>query len=384
MENKPLVSLVVPTKNRYPYLVKLIELLETFNFGPEFELVIQDNNEDNSKFLEYLKNKNIPYLRYYYDNTPMPIGPNCDNAIRKSKGEYVCFIGDDDLVTENFMPCVSWMVKNNIECVFPKRIMYFWPDYCDSGNERSAVHHEPFTDNITFIDTKQALEGVMRAGCIYPGKLPMIYHGIVKRSVLEKIWDKCGTLFPGASPDIASGVSLSMVIDKYATFSFPIIIAGNSRTGGGGQRVIKHNAVEDISKIPFLPKNIGEVWCPRVPRIWSNATIWSESAIEALREWGRTDLIDKINYEALYEHFAINYFYFRKYSFALTKNKTKLALLTARGLVILYSKNAIKYILHKLHLHIRNTRIIVEGINDSRQLCDHFKKEGYYFCSHFQ
>lgn len=342
----PLVSLVVPTKNRYPYLEKLVDLVIDFNFGDEFELVIQDNNEDNSNFIKFLETRNYKNIKYFHYPSQMPIGENCDKAIRHSTGDYVCFIGDDDFVTKNFIPCVEWMRDNKVECVFPKRIKYFWPDYCDKGEERAAIHHDQFTKNITYIGAKDALKDVMNIGCIWPGNMPMIYHGIVKRTVLEKIWKQCGTLFPGASPDIASGVSLCMVIDKYVSFKFPIIIAGNSRTGGGSQKVIKHHAVTDFKKLPFLPQDIENRWDKRIPKIWSNSTIWSESAVEALKAWNRNDLVNNVNYEALYENFVINYFYYRKMAFSLTNNKCKLFFKSIIGVTQLILKQLAKlYIL---------------------------------------
>lgn len=373
-----LLSIVVPTKDRYFYLKHLISLIHSFNSN-EIELVVQDNTADNTEILEFIENEKFNHLKYFHSTENLSVGQNSDKAILNSTGEYVCFIGDDDLVTANIIPCVRWMERNDIKCVFPKRIMYFWPDYCDTGDERAALHHDSFSGKVSFVDTAEALGEVLKIGCICPGRLPMIYHGIVSRDVLDKIWEKCGTLFPGASPDIASGVCLSMVVDKYATFCFPVVIAGNSRTGGGGQRIIKHHAVEDFGKLPFLPKNIEETWYHKVPRIWSNATIWSESAIEALICCGREDLVEKVDFEALYEYFAVNYFYYRKYSFALTNSKIRLFIKLILGLVVLYSKKIVKIIFEILHIRIRNSKMKVFGIEDSKQLCDYFTQEKLFF-----
>lgn len=377
-KRSPLVSLVVPTKNRYPYLIKLIELLKTFGLGSEFELVIQDNNEDNSSFLAYLEENPYERLRYFFDPTPVPIGENCDKAINHSFGKYVCFIGDDDCVTKNFMPCVKWMEENGVECVFPRRIMYFWPDYCDKGDERAAVHYEPFSDDVTFYKTESVLRELLKSGCVGIARVPMIYHGIVNRKVLDRIWDKCGTFFPGASPDIASGVSLCLTIDKYASFRFPIIIAGNSRTGGGGQKVMKHHAELDFSKLPFLPEKTKTIWDNRIPRIWSNATIWCESVVEALNWWKREDLVEQINFDKLYVNFIVNYFYYRKMAYELTDKKIKLFVKAAYGGVVLLAKNTIKSLLRVLHIN-RDTRVKITGINDINELCEYFESKGLVF-----
>ena len=382
-EKNPVVSLVVPTKYRYPYLIKLIDLLRSFNFGEEFELIVQDNNEDNKPFMEYLEGNPYSRLKYFFDPTPVSIGQNCDNAICHSSGEYVCFIGDDDCVTRNFMPCIEWMKRNKMECVFPRRIMYYWPDYCDSGDERSAVHYEPFSHEITYYDTKETLVELLESGCVGIARVPMIYHGIVSKRILDKIWTQCGTYFPGASPDISSAVSLCLVIDKYASFKFPIIIAGNSRSGGGGQKIIKHHALTDFSKLPHLPKNIDEIWCKRIPKIWCNSTIWCESVVEALNTWYRKDLVKRINYERLYENFAVNYFYYRKMAFALTNNKSRLFFKSLNGIIIKATKDMVKFVLRILHLHIRDTRIKVFGINNTKELCSRFEDERYIFNDYF-
>lgn len=377
--NSPLVSLVVPTKNRYPYLIKLVELLRTFDLGSEFELVIQDNNEDNSVFLKYLEENPYERLQYFFDPKPVPIGDNCDNAINNSTGKYVCFIGDDDCVTMNFIPCVRWMEKNGVECVFPRRIMYFWPDYCDIGDERAAAHYEPFTNKVTYYNTQEVLKELLDSGCVGIARIPMIYHGIVKRMVLERIWSQCGTYFPGASPDIASGVSLCMVVDKYASFRFPIIIAGNSRSGGGGQKTMKHHALKDFTKLPHLPKNIDEIWCSKIPKIWCNSTIWCESVVEALNVWNRKDLINTINFEKLYENFVVYYYYYRKMAYDLTDNRCKLFIHSIIGQIVLFSKNTIKFFLRVFHIHIRDTRVKVFGINSIKELCEYYSRQGYSF-----
>ena len=74
MNNRKLLSIVVPTKDRYKYLKYLIELIASFN-SDEVELVIQDNSEDNKEILDFLKErdynfvtKKLLYENYSYDD----------------------------------------------------------------------------------------------------------------------------------------------------------------------------------------------------------------------------------------------------------------------------------------------------------------------------
>ena len=56
-----LLSIVIPTKNRYDYLCILIKSLLK-NQSDEFEIIIQDNSDDNTLFIEFL-NKISRYIK---------------------------------------------------------------------------------------------------------------------------------------------------------------------------------------------------------------------------------------------------------------------------------------------------------------------------------
>ena len=106
-----LLSIVVPTKDRYYYLKYLIELISSFNTS-DIELVIQDNTYDNQEILNYLNEYLNPHVKYYHIKEHLSQSENSDKAILNSSGEYVCFIGDDDAVTRHIVDCVKWMKSN--------------------------------------------------------------------------------------------------------------------------------------------------------------------------------------------------------------------------------------------------------------------------------
>ena len=90
--SKPLLSIVVPTKDRYQYLKVLISLIDSFK-SDEIELVIQDNSEDNKDFLLFLSEGDYSFINYNYTKGQIPMSTNSDKAILNSNGEYICFIG---------------------------------------------------------------------------------------------------------------------------------------------------------------------------------------------------------------------------------------------------------------------------------------------------
>lgn len=324
MIDKKLLSIVVPTKDRYYHLKKLIELIDSFQ-SEDIELVLQDNTADNTEILNFFKQKEYPYIRYAHQSEPIPVYLNSDLAILNSTGEYVCFIGDDDGVTKYILDCVRWMKINGIEAMRPTLVNYNWPDYILLNGLPYAgkMTHIIFNSSITFVNPLDTLNDLMDEGFINTGNLPLVYHGVVKRSVLDKIYEIGNTYFPGSSPDIANGVSLSLLVNKYVNVNMPLTISGASKTHGGGSRSVKHG-VAKIEDIPFLPKNAKENWEKNIPRVWSGETVWCESAIKSLRYMKREDLIEKVNFENMYSQFVAFRFSHRNLAYKLTNNKFKL------------------------------------------------------------
>mgnify|MGYP003300609216 CR=1 FL=1 len=372
--NKPLLSIVVPTKNRYVYLYNLIDLIASFK-SDDIEMVVQDNSDDNSEFLNRINLKEYPFISYFYESKTLSQAGNSDYAVRNSRGEYICFIGDDDGVTKDILACCKWMKKNGVECALPERIVYYWPDaYSGSvGNLKTEV----FTGKVSEQSTQDVLIEVLNRGCIDRGNLPLLYHGIVKKEILDIIWNKCGTYFPGASPDIANGVSLCMIIDKFLKISAPLVISGISKCAAGGINSLKHHAETDLSKVSQLPSNISEIWCERIPRIWTNPTIWCESVVEALNAWDRKDLIERLDFEKLYEYFAAFYGPYKYMAYKLTKNKIKL-ITNSCILKFRHYWDALDRRVRRV-LHLEHEHIEVKGLKNIREVCYYFESKGYKF-----
>ena len=361
-----LLSIVVPTKNRYKYLKHLIKLVDNYDLN-ELELVIQDNSDDNEEIVEYLKefahNENI---KYYYSSDQLSQSGNSDRAILSSNGEYVCFIGDDDGVTKHIVDCVRFMKKENIDVLMNNIVSYHWPDYY-SGSPLSysgLITYDNYKNNITHINSKCVLDDIIDKGFINRGKLPLVYHGIVRRRLLDEIYKIGKTFFPGSSPDIANAVSLALTIDTFVYMDFPIVISGASKHHGGGIRAMKNRAAK-IEDVPYLPKNAKENWEKNIPRVWTGETVWCESAIKALRYMNREELIKKVNFENMYAHFIAFHFPLRKLAYDLCPNKFKLFFLSSLIIIKRYFRAGIKLIRSKIYGKVKSENMIgnVQDIN---------------------
>ena len=365
MEKGFLLSIVVPTKNRYPYLFKLMEVIESFH-SSDIELVIQDNNEDNSPILDYFKTYGKKdYVVYDWHKESLPIYLNSDYAVRNSSGEYVCYIGDDDGVSKYIIDCCKWMQENKIEAVYPRGYYYYWPDAHISERYKGSIKWSELDTKMVVRDSRQELNKLLSDGITTDGILPRLYHGIVRRNALDCIWEKCGSYFPGASPDIANGVALSFVVGKFATIQFPICYSGASKHLGGGAVAMKHHGTTDFKSLPFLPLNIEDNWYNRIPKVWTAPTIYCESAIESIRNMGHEDLIDEIDFEKLYVYFVAHFNYFKSLAYSLTHNKISLFLGSMWIKLKYYLDGGIR-IFKRMILHINPDKRyhFVHGLND--------------------
>lgn len=322
---QPLLSIVIPTKDRYQYLKPLLVLINSFE-SDDVEVVIQDNTEKNDEILDYLSKVKIPNIVYNHIPNQIPISLNCDKAILNSNGKYVCFIGDDDGITKLIIDCVEWMDRNEAEIVVPAPISYNWPDAFSNtyANDAGILSFNPFKSRIQKVSTKDSLNNAMKLGFVERHGLPLLYHGIVRRDTLNRIYDKAGTFFPGQSPDIANGVALCLVCDTFFIVDLPIVVSGAGSRHGGDIDKMKNKAA-DIDDLPFLSSTAKQEWESVIPKIWTGETVWCDSATKALRKMGRTDLIEQVNYEYMLGRFVAYHFPLRRYAYSIASNKFMLS-----------------------------------------------------------
>lgn len=306
MEKRKLLSVIVPTKDRYKYLKFLIELVADFH-SDEIELVIQDNSDNNLEFVDYLNSLKYDFIRYNHIQGQIPMSVNSDKAIQNSTGEFLCFLGDDDGLTKYSIDCAKWMKKNDIEAVKPAEVLYFWPDYNfnTASSHPASIRYKNFTSAVIFKDPYKELLTVLKKGIVNKGDMPLVYHAFVSRNALDRVYKKCGTYFPGNSPDISNAVALSLTVKRYVVVNFPLAFSGCSVNHGGGVYAKGRRGEPKISEVPWFRPNAEENWDKRLPRIASPSLIWADSALNALKLMNREDLYSKVNFTKLYANFAV-------------------------------------------------------------------------------
>lgn len=302
--NKPLLSIAVPTKNRYDCLKVLIELFTKVHISQDIELVISDNSDDNTEFVEYLNSLSDKRIIYTYTKESISVCDNCDKAILASSGEYVNLIGDDDGNQREIIDVARYMKLHDIDSLNCYRCQYRWPGLKSMVlKSDGCLKTRRFKGTLVFVDPVKELRKVLKSGaCSTYGKLPCVYNGIIKRKVLDKIFDKTGTFFPGPSPDMSNAVALSLVSKTHLWLDYPISWAGKSAKSAGGLGA-QHKHSNRIDQVPWLPRDAAKKWDVRLPFYWTVTTVWAESAIKSLLRMNREDLINDLSFGNIYGNY---------------------------------------------------------------------------------
>ena len=294
MEQK-LLSIVIATKDRGKYCIEAIKSILSI-VNEQSELIVHDNSTHED--LKMLASEiNDPRLIYRYDNSPLSVVGNYNKALQLSTGEYICLLGDDDTVMPAITDIVLWMRAENIESVSGKQnLNYTWPNNDIPKFRTGELIIPSFTNTIQKVDPHKQLLKLLDKGIInYQAYgLPRLYHGIVKRSCLEKIREVTGHYVGGLSTDIYTSFALSTFVTEHYVIDHPFTIAGAcpaSTTVAGMEG--KHSG---ILRDAIHFKNRGKYeWEKTIPAYYSIETIWAESALKALKEMKRNDLYERFN-----------------------------------------------------------------------------------------
>ncbi len=287
--SSPLLSVVVPTRNRQYYAENLIRALNAFD-AAELEVVIQDNSRDATlgKVVDELKD---PRFHYFYCAEPLNMHQNFDRAIDNARGEFICAIGDDDgILVDAALAGLHKAKAMGVGAVLMKSYSFNWPGtispiWGDMGGPLSASRlFSGMAEQL--LDPEQALDELFRRGALNGlGLLPRVYHGFVSRSAMTALKEHCGTCFPGASPDLANAVGLVPFVGKALFEPRVALISGHSPGSGGGQGAARAHHSE-LEVATHLPRETISNWDPAIPRFWSGTTVYAQTAVEAARAVG--------------------------------------------------------------------------------------------------
>lgn len=301
-EALPLLSIVIPTRNRLDYVKSSIQSVLRIS-GSQLQLAVEDNSDSDE--LKFWVRDNIfdQRLVYHHSSTPVSMSDNYDRAMSLATGEYICLIGDDDGVNPEIVEAARWAKEHDLDALVPTSPVHFvWPDLEMTSSGAMAagtVSVLPFTGELSYPDGEAEMRKCAKDAGQNFHKLPKAYYGIVRKDCLEQVKRNTGTYFPGVSPDMAAAMAIASYATRICHIDYPLFVPGSSARSNAGLSGLKKH-IGWLRDQPHLPATCEQDWSDIVPVFYSVQTIWAEAAVHALRATGRTDILKDFNVPKLY------------------------------------------------------------------------------------
>ncbi|NUZ09602.1 glycosyltransferase [Pseudoalteromonas sp. McH1-7] len=207
----PQFSIVLPTKDRPELVLHCLKLLLEQDFQ-NYEIIISDNGTipltETKALCELLSNVKVKYVR------PINRLNMCENweyAIQFAKGEWVTIISDKFMFTKHFLSSISKLENLHSYDVVTWQFEHF--ECKEVNNERLNGEYHPLMKPYNSIEYSASEELERRFEFSQPlfyrkyrnrNNYGKIYSGFVRSSVIKKVKENFGLIFPPCSPDFTS------------------------------------------------------------------------------------------------------------------------------------------------------------------------------------
>ena len=141
--------------------------------------------------------------------------------------------------------------------VGPLSITYLWKDaYLGSFSNSRLTFPRNFDGSIYKINLeKEFTEKSINCGFGYTENLPNIYHGIIKKDVINKHKIAHGNYLSGSSFDVYCAISLSKYTKSIFYIDYPFTIRGVCGKSNAN-RIVNQNMQAHFDEIKSLVKNV--------------------------------------------------------------------------------------------------------------------------------
>lgn len=295
---RPLVSVIIPTHNRPDCAVSSIRAV--LAASPDIEVVVSDTSEVDGISAAFAVDRPAR-LKLLRPARPLSVVENFNLGLEAASGEFLVFIGDDDLVSPEIVDVASWAMKADVDAIgFSFPLLYYWPNFVSTTRWKASsatLAIAPYDGSLKELDTRAELARALSnlgAGVL---DMPRAYAGMVSRGLVERIVARHGALFGGVSPDIYSAALISLEARRACRLDFPIVIPGASggSTSGHSARGRHVGGLRDNAHIGAF-RNL--VWDTRVPEYYSVPTVWGFSLLKAVED--KPEWLRKADFARLY------------------------------------------------------------------------------------
>lgn len=222
---RPLVSVVMTTRNRARFLPDAVRSVLEQSFG-DHEVVVSDNcsADDTPAVARGFGDPRVRYVR-----TPAPLGqPDAwEFALGHARGRYLAFLADDDALCADGLRTLAEVVSADDPDVVAWNPGFYYYDRWYERRRANSLELFPGTGELTAVDSRallRSLFGQMRTpGLKTP---PLIITSAYSADVVERVRKRNGRLFLPIHADIAACLAVLTQVPVYVHLDDALSLRG--------------------------------------------------------------------------------------------------------------------------------------------------------------
>ena len=256
-ENRPLISIVMPTMNRAALLADSLRsaLEQDFN---DFEIVVSDNHstDETASTVRRLGGERVRMVR---PDRPLSLPEHFEFAFNHAKGRFVVFLPDDDALTPVCLSVAAAAVAERNDPLFVWPMCFYYSEGFDPIRAQNTLLVMPHSGTIERVN---AITNVMLT-CynLYMSRWPQFVNCIYSVDFLRSIQNRVGRLFPVMGSDLFTGLLALAEINDYPFLDRPLSVYR------GHMQSLSASMYNDprVTLLPYLVEHPEEHPLPEVP-----------------------------------------------------------------------------------------------------------------------
>ena len=226
---KPIISIIVPTKNRAEYLRYTLDTLTQQDYGNLHVIISDDGSIDNTKELVERYSEKDRRITYINPGSEVGMAANFEFALAQVKSGYVMAIGGDDgLCSDTSVSEMADAVQQSSCGLVTWRPPLYIYKGGRAGNYGQLI--SGFTMKDTMVSSLDLLESLsVNLDYISNPLVPMIYgKSIVSTKIVDKVKarSKNNKFYQCSTPDGYSGIVLAGELKEYPFLNKSFTIMG--------------------------------------------------------------------------------------------------------------------------------------------------------------
>jgi len=241
----PVISILIPTRNRFNYLSSLTSIIQKFN-DERIEFLISDNSDQPNLFPADFGN-----VQYFRPSRVLNMTEHWNYLLHKANGTYLTFLGDDDaFIPSALEELCNTLEHKNVDLVWTPSAGYGWPQSGKDGNFFQVIQDRT--------RRKSLIKAQTQVLYLKSLDLPIPYnYALVKKQLILDFLraNPNENFFSSRVPDVNAGVKILFLAQTQFQFRRLIFISGASPLSNGllTRTNLEHPAATEFNDPDFNP-----------------------------------------------------------------------------------------------------------------------------------